>query len=105
MSQITETIYRQITLGTKMACGARDFVSGDDCAIDGICKGMPFLWFRVGGNRKLQKVVVALNLATDTYNILFIDINRKTCACTTLEQAEDIYVENMNDVIYRMVNK
>jgi hypothetical protein len=105
MSQITGTIFKQITIGTKMACGARDFVGGDDCSIEGICKGMPFLWFRVGGNRKLQKIVVAYDRRTDAYNILFIDINRKTYQTTIVEFAEEVYVENMNEVIYRMVNK
>jgi len=90
-------IWRQITASTKMACGARDVVVGNNPAL---CQ------FRVGGGRPFQKIVVKLE-PTDTYRVEYWS-GKDALSMTDggpKEVKTGIYVDQLSDVIYHMVNK
>jgi len=88
-----QIIWSQITVGTKMACGARQAVAGED--------GLHF----VVGRSKLTKIVVKLDRALDLYDVEFVRFNRRTYEMKVVESANGVFVENLNETIYRMVNK
>lgn len=88
-------IWSQISIDTKMACGARDAVYSEEQLA---------LWFRVRGNRKLEKVKVKLNWK-DLYDVELIEINKQTWQSKTIDSAEDIYAEDLSKTIYRLVNQ
>ena len=78
-----DVTYRQISLGVKMALGARSFV-GDGAA----------LIFQVGPGRPLWKVVVTLN-GRDLYDIELLRFDRHFNH-TVVASHEDVGVENLN---------
>lgn len=88
---IGQTIWQQITLGTKMACGARDAVT--------IENGVMFTVLR----SRATKIQVTLD-PSDTYTVKFIKITKKFNA-VTIEEKSDVYVDMLNEVVYRMCNK
>ena len=84
----------QISIGTRMACGARNFV-GD--AENGK------LWFNVLRG-KLTKIVITLN-CRDYYDVELIKINPKDWTHKVLERHEDIDCEQLSETVYHMTNK
>lgn len=89
-NSIGQTIWQQITLATKMACGARDAVL--------LANGVQFTVLR----SKATKIQVMLN-ANDTYTVNFMRIRKYNF--DLVERADEVYVDNLNEVIYRMCNK
>lgn len=90
---VTLTIWRQIGINTKMSIGAREPFTDEENRT---------LMFRVGPARPYQNIMITLN-AMDTYDIKFyvitpnLDIIRE-------EDVKDIYVENLNETLCRMVD-
>jgi hypothetical protein len=91
---IATTIWNQISMSTKMACGARKPI-GDD-------KNRQ-LMFQVGG-RTFRKIVVTLTPA-DLYDVKLIKIKRNTIEAITEESHEGIFADQLSEIIYHMVNK
>ncbi len=83
----------QISVGVKMACGAREVVGGEDG-----------LHFRVGSTRKLQKIVIKLN-GHDLYDVALVEIKRPSYDVVTLKSETDVYAEDLSEIVYSMVNK
>lgn len=109
MSQVTETIYRQVFIRTKMATAARDFVSGSAWSLPGLAEGMEYLQFTVTPLRrqknKIYKVVVALDLGSDTYVVLYGKYDKVEFKWEVIEELDDVYVENLNDIILSVTSK
>jgi hypothetical protein len=90
-----EVIWGQISTGTKMACGAREPVAGEE----------GYLHFRVTISRQaFHKVVVRLD-PSDTYTVQLVRIDRKTWQTRVEEEREGVYADMLSEVIYRMCNK
>ena len=87
-----QVIWQQISIGTKMACGARKAVAGEG-----------YLHFNVGGSHS-EKIVVKLNV-WDTYDVELVKCSRKSADHKVLESHEGIYCDQLSEVIYHMVNK
>ena len=88
---IAATIWRQISVGTKMACGAREALA--------INRG---LLFTVG--RAMTRVRVLLTPA-DLYEVSLIKLKRGTGEARIVEARDDKYAEDLSETIYHMVNK
>ncbi len=89
-----QIIWSQISISTKMACGARKAVAREDG-----------LHFQVGAARPLTKIVVTLT-AADRYNVQLVKINlRSKTPVTILEETEGIFFDRLSETIYSMVNK
>ena len=86
-----QTIWNQISVGTKMACGAREPVGSEN-----------ELHFTVLASRK-TKIVVTLD-PSDTYTVKFVKIGRGY-DIKVVEEMSDVYVDSLNQVIYSMCNK
>ena len=86
-----QIIWTQLTLGTKMACGARLPLAGDD--------GIHF----VVGRGNSTKIQIKLNRGTDTYEVRRWHI--RGANATVKEEQTDVYADRLNDVVYHMVNK
>jgi hypothetical protein len=90
--------WSQLSIGTKMAIGAREPSSTDEGRT---------LRIRVGGAAK-RYITVTLEW-TDTYTVKLIGPPLKADGpdawCHVYEESSDIYVDQLNDVVYRMVNK
>jgi len=89
---VADIIWSQISLNTKMACGARSPVADGNTLTFGV----------LSGNSKW--VTVTLTLA-DTYTVRFIKASRKSTAFSVVEEATDVYCDALSEVIYGMVNK
>ena len=73
-----------------MACGARDAVLLEN--------GVQFTVLR----SKSTKIVVKLD-PSDTYTVQFVRIRK--FVSVVVEEKSDVYVDMLNEVIYRMCNK
>lgn len=94
------TIWLQISLATKMACGARDAAAGSDDQ-----GNRAKLTFRVTISRgQFHKIVVRYTHA-DLYDVELWHIARKTHECTMIESSDGIYADMLSEVIYRFCNK
>jgi len=93
--EIANTIWHQITTATKMACGARE--------AEATKNGLRFI---AGGGGPKKWITVTLTPA-DEYDVKYVrsGTSRNTYAPTTLAKVEGIYVDQLNDIIYDMVNK
>lgn len=91
MTTPSQIIWTQITIGTKMACGARR----------PMCVNDNTLTFDVLSGAK-NAIVVTLD-PSDTYTVQ--RTKRKKYNVTVEEEMSDVYVDNLNEVIYRMCNK
>jgi hypothetical protein len=90
---VANTIWRQISLGTKMACGAREQMGDADS-----------LTFRVTISRGVtHKVKVQYNKGADDYTVILYRIRGTNV--TEQEKHKGVYCDNLSDVIYRMCNK
>lgn len=90
-TSIGQTIWDQITTSTKMACGARNAVATHNGIHFNVLKG------------NKTKIQVSLD-ADDTYSVRLIKIGRDF-TINLVESADMVYVDNLNEVIYRMCNK
>ena len=87
----------QIGKFTLMACGAREFVCKPDENNNG------FLRFRVNKTINQQFIIITL-MPNDLYKVELVKYNRKY-EKILLESAEDVYCDDLRDIIYNMVNK
>lgn len=90
---VANTIWAQITRDTKMACGARNPM-GDE-------KSLTFKVTITKGQD--HRVKVEYNRGTDDYTLILYHIRGTTVK--EPEKHENVGVERLNDVIYRMCNK
>ena len=90
--ELANTIWKQINISTKMACGVRKPV-GDGHT----------LRFQVGGNAS-RYVAVTLN-SMDTYDVEYFRVKRTDYSKISLESSKGVYVDMLNATIYHMVNK
>jgi len=88
---VANTIWQQISVATKMACGARQPVASEWG-----------LTFKVGG--LLRYVMVDLD-DDDTYSVRHVKVNRSTYKQTVLESDSGVYADALSEVVYHMVNK
>lgn len=91
-NQVAATIWNQISIATKMACGAREPSAGDNSLIFTVLKD------------RLTKVKVVLD-PTDTYTVQFIKIHRRTHDIAVAEQIEGVYADQLSNVVYGVCNK
>lgn len=87
--QVAQTILRQIGAGNLMAVGAREKV---------VTPGG--VRFKVGRAMLYMEVVLD---SSDTYTVTLTRV-RKFVA-TVVETADNVYAEDVGQVVYRMVNK
>ncbi len=92
--QIARTIFSQISMSTKMACGIRKAVITDNG-----------LMFQVGSGNPMKKIIVKLN-SLDYYDVEMGKITRKGgLVWKIMETAENVDCFSLSEVIYHMVNK
>ena len=89
---IANTIWKQIPISTKMACGARNPTIEKRALI-----------FTVGRGSS-HRIRVSLN-ALDYYDVALLRIKRGGKGIITEEKKENIDDVNLGEVIYHMVNK
>lgn len=85
--------WSQISIHTKMACGARE----PRCSSDGR------LSFRVE-RRPMRFIEVSLT-ADDLYNVEYLRIKRGSYTRVSIESVEGVFCEDLSEAIYRLVNK
>lgn len=85
---IADTIWQQIKLTTKMAVGARDPMSVRDNS----------LHFTVGRGNKLM---ITYGYGTDDYKVGLY----KRGSLQPSKEVDSVYADNLNDVVYRLVNE
>jgi hypothetical protein len=90
-----QIIWKQISVMTKMSCGARNPIL--------LTKGTPGIHFKVGG-KPMRYVEVLLN-EDDTYTVRHFRVKRNDYSQIDLEKHEGIYVDALNETIYHAVNK
>lgn len=91
-----DIIWSQISRSTKMACGARNPTKGKD-------NNRPYLLFQVTIKPGVKNFVKVTLDPSDTYTVKLLQyrgVNVKE-----IESHEDIYNDNLSEVIYRMCNK
>lgn len=89
MSQIAQTTWNQITVGTKMSIGARQPTANDNQ-----------LFFMVANHdRKLRfrKIEVTLD-PSDTYTVKMWTFS-KDCELACTNEASNVYCDNLNAVL------
>jgi hypothetical protein len=92
--EIANTIWHQITVDTKMACGARQ--------AEATKNGLRFV---SGGGSPKKWITVTLTPA-DEYDVKYVrsGTSRNSYEPTVLAKVEGIYVDQLNEIIYDMVN-
>lgn len=95
--QIAKTIYSQIGLTTKLACGIRETYCGNTEGED-----YPYLRMRVG-NGSYRQFIKVIYMQDDTYVVELLKMTKD--GWVQLEEAEDVYCDQLSEVIYHMVNK
>lgn len=92
--QVAQTIWRQISMSTKMACGARQPVGGGNK-----------LHFNVTIHpNQTHKIEVTYEVGLDLYTVKLWKIPRMKSPFV-VEQETMVYADQLSDVIYRMCNK
>jgi hypothetical protein len=92
--QVANTIWAQISLSTKMACGARKPI-GDENS----------LMFQVTITRNVtHKIKVRLD-PNDTYTLTCYRLGRHGLNVTTEREVNDVYAEDLSRIIYDWCNK
>lgn len=86
--------WQQISIPTKMACGAREATS----------HGEDKLTFKVH-SLPLRYIEVEYVPGLDLYNVEYFRIKRGTHERVTLERYEGVYNDMLSEMIYKMVNK
>lgn len=88
-----QIIWSQISIHTKMACGAREARASSENK----------LTFKVGG-LPMRYITIALN-SHDTYDVEYFRVKRGSYDRVSLEESTDVYAESLNETLYQMVNK
>ena len=96
--EVAKTIMKQITIQTKLACGFRE------PSVIGIGDPKHGLQFRVGAGSKRQYIKVVLE-PSDTYTVICYRLKRVTNEHVDIEIADDVYCDNLSEIIYHLVNK
>ena len=105
-AEMGQICWGQISISTKMACGARDVYVDDG--------GEYCLVFRVslgrgrGRGRGPHKICVHYNGGLDLYEVKLLGIvtgRDGFISVKTLEEAEMVYAEDLSEIIYKMCNK
>jgi hypothetical protein len=91
-TEVAQTILSQISLGTKMACGSRNYIA--------IENGLAFNVLT--GNRDIISITLE---PSDTYTVKRVKVAAKTKIWQTVEEVSDVYCDNLSEVIYGMVIK
>jgi hypothetical protein len=89
---IVNTIWSQIPIAIKLACGARDPKAADEHT----------LIFTVA--RGLRYVQIQLN-GRDLYDIRHFRLKRGTLEAIPIDQRGDVYAEDLGECLYHMINK
>lgn len=89
-----QVAWKQISIQTKMACGARDATS----------HGENELTFKVG-RKPYRFIRVEYKPGLDLYDVEYFRIKRGSYERVTIESLEMVYADQLSEVIYRMVNK
>ena len=95
-NQEATTIWQQISTGTKMACGAREPSAGTD-------NNRPYLCFKVTITKGVSHRIQVWLEPNDTYTVALLA--QRKFVVKEVERAEDIYCDNLSEIIYRMCNK
>jgi hypothetical protein len=99
IKQIADAIYSQISVSTRMACGVRNLICGKSS------DDLPYLQMRVGDANKWLYIRIYY-MPSDTYNVELCKVKGKpSYDVVQLEEAEDVYCEQLSQIIYHMVNK
>ena len=96
MSDLTipNTTWQQISVGTKMACGAREPAGSAQ---------NNSLRFKV--HNKPQRYIEVILDADDTYDVCYFRLKRGTSERIIMEQTQGVYNDMLSEIIYHMVNK
>ena len=86
-----QTAWNQISIGTKMACGARQATASADK-----------LTFKV---HNLPHRYIEITLSADLYNVEYLRLKRGSFERITIDSAEGIYNDMLSETVYHMVNK
>lgn len=90
---VADTIWQQITTSTKMSVGARTPVGGGNK-----------IHFNVGRGKK-NKIEVVYQPGRDTYTVNLWKFSGDYLKQEIVESMDNVYVDNLNDVIYRMTHR
>ena len=94
MSQVVQTIWKQITIQTKMRVGAREpKIVGENELV-----------FKVH-SKPLRYISVRYDKGDDAYTVEYFRLKRNTYERTTLTEQSLVYVDSLNLVIDGMVNQ
>ena len=94
--EVADTIWSQITMSNKMACGMRDLGYGE-------IGQRPFLKMKVTIKPATNNHLIIFLDASDTYTVELIKI--RAGKVTIQSSLNDIYVGNLNEVIYSICNQ
>ena len=86
--------WSQISIQTKMACGARQASRSGDNTLN----------FRVH-SKPYRFIKVEYNHGSDLYNVEYFRVKRGSYEHITLEALNDVYCDQLSELIYHMVNK
>jgi len=90
---VADTIWKQISMGTKMSVGARQPVGGGNK-----------IHFFVGRGKK-NKIEVEYNPGQDLYTVNLWEFSRGMMDQKIVQSTDMVYADMLDDVIYRMVNR
>lgn len=86
---IGKTVWSQISINTKMACGMREPIAIENGLLVTVLS-------------RCKKIRITLN-SMDTYDIDFIQvISNKP---KTIESKKDIYCDQLSEILYKICNK
>lgn len=86
--------WKQISIQTKMACGARQPTRHGDNELTFKVHSKPYRFIRVEYKPGL-----------DLYDVEYFRIKRGSYERVSIESLEGVYADMLSEVIYRMVNK
>lgn len=89
---IANTIWKQLTVHTKMAIGAREPSAGPAS-----------LKLKVGG-KPMRYIEIELDRGHDLYNVHFFRLKRNDYSLVTLAKMKGVGVGELNSVVYDMVH-
>lgn len=91
---VATTIWKQISVGAKMSVGAREPTATSDTE----------LRFKVGRGR--HWVLVNLDTGKDTYTVRYVkQKNAPSYEVVTLKTFDDIYAENLSELLVEICNE
>lgn len=85
---VATTIQAQLGNGAVLLLGARDFVGADDS-----------LAFSIRGSRKVNKVRIILDRASDTYTVEFYLVRKRGLDLKLVASVDTVYVDSLHRVI------